>query len=88
MRITTFLLLVCILNIYADNTFSQNARVSINKKNVQLESILNEIELQTDYLFIYNNQVNTNKKVSLKAKTGLFRKCLKNFWLIRVSHIL
>lgn len=68
MRITTFLLLVCILNMHADNVFSQNARVSINQKNVQLEKVLNEIEQQTDYLFIYNNQVNVNKKVSLKTK--------------------
>lgn len=77
MRITTFLLLVCILNSYADNTFSQNARVSINKKNVQLEKVLNEIEHQTDYLFIYNNQVNVNKKVSLKAKNQPVAEVLK-----------
>lgn len=77
MRITTFLLLVCILNTYADNTFSQNARVSINKKNVQLEKVLNEIEHQTDYLFIYNNQVNVNKKVSLKAKNQPVSQVLK-----------
>ena len=77
MRITTFLLLVCILNSYADNTFSQNARVSINQKNVQLEKVLNEIEHQTDYLFIYNNQVNVNKKVSLKAKNQPVAEVLK-----------
>ena len=77
MRITTFLLLVCILNSYADNIFSQNARVSINQKNVQLEKVLNEIEHQTDYLFIYNNQVNVNKKVSLKAKNQPVAKVLK-----------
>jgi len=29
---------------------------------------LNEIEKQTDYLFIYSNEVNTNEKVSVKAK--------------------
>ena len=68
MRITTFLLLLCVFCTFAENTHSQNARVSINKKNVQLETVLNEIEHQTDYLFIYNNQVNVNKKVSLKAK--------------------
>ena len=68
MRITTFLLLVCILNMHADNVFSQNARVSINQKNVQLEKVLNEIEQQTDYLFIYNNQVDINKKLSVKVK--------------------
>lgn len=77
MRIMTFLLLVCILNSYADNTFSQNARVSINQKNVQLEKVLNEIEHQTDYLFIYNNQVNVNKKVSLKAKNQPVSEVLK-----------
>ena len=88
MRITTFLLLVCVFCTFAENTHSQNARVSINKKNVQLETVLNEIEHQTDYLFIYNNQVNVNKKVSLKAKTSLSPKYWKNCWLIRVSHIL
>ena len=72
MRITTFLLLVCVFC-----TFAENARVSINKKNVQLETVLNEIEHQTDYLFIYNNQVNVNKKVSLKAKNQPVSKVLE-----------
>ncbi|WP_449039199.1 TonB-dependent receptor [Parabacteroides goldsteinii] len=77
MRITTFLLLVCVFCTFAENTHSQNARVSINKKNVQLETVLNEIEHQTDYLFIYNNQVNVNKRVSLKAKNQPVSKVLE-----------
>ncbi len=77
MRIMTFLLLVCVFCTFAENTHSQNARVSINKKNVQLETVLNEIEHQTDYLFIYNNQVNVNKKVSLKAKNQPVSKVLE-----------
>lgn len=77
MRITTFLLLICVFCTFAENTHSQNARVSINKKNVQLETVLNEIEHQTDYLFIYNNQVNVNKKVSLKAKNQPVSKVLE-----------
>ena len=68
MRITTFLLLVCVFCSFAENTHSQNARVSITKSNAQLEDILNEIESQTDYLFIYNNQVDINKKLSIKVK--------------------
>lgn len=67
MRITTFLLLVCVFCSFAENTHSQNARVSINKHDVRLDEVLNEIEKQTDYLFVYNNQVNANSKVSLKA---------------------
>ena len=77
MRITTFLLLVCVFCTFAENTHSQNARVSISKRNAQLEEILTEIESQTDYLFIYNNQVNVNKKVSLKAKNQPVSKVLE-----------
>jgi len=36
--------------------------------NVKLDKILNEIENQTDYLFIYNNQVDINKITSVKVK--------------------
>lgn len=68
MRITTFLLLVCVFCSFAGNTHSQNARVSINKSNTNLDEILSEIESQTDYLFIYNNQVDINKKLSIKVK--------------------
>lgn len=68
MRITTFLLLVCVFCTFAENTHSQNARVSITRSNTQLEDILSEIESQTDYLFIYNNQVDINKKLSIKVK--------------------
>lgn len=38
-----------------------------------LKEVLNEIEKQTDYLFIYNNEVNTNEKVTVKAKQKLFQ---------------
>lgn len=69
MRITTFLLLVCVFCSMAENSHSQNARVSISKSNTLLDDILNEIEHQTDYLFIYNNQVNVNRKASVKAKS-------------------
>ncbi len=69
MKISTFLLGACVFCSYAENSHSQNARVSINKSNVQLEEILDEIENQTDYLFVFNNQVDVNRKYSVKAKT-------------------
>ena len=68
MRISTFLLMVCVFCSYAGNAHSQNAKVSIRMNNVKLDKILNEIENQTDYLFIYNNQVNINKITSVKVK--------------------
>ena len=68
MRISTFLLMVCVFCSYAGNAHSQNAKVSIRMNNVKLDKILNEFENQTDYLFIYNNQVDINKITSVKVK--------------------
>ncbi len=67
MRITTFLLLVCVFCSHAKSTYSQDARVSIHMNNAQLNKILSEIEKQTEYLFIYNNEVNANQAVSIDA---------------------
>ena len=68
MRTTLILLFICVFCSMAEMSYTQNAKVTINKRNVTLKEVLNEIESQTDYLFIYNNEVNTNEKVSIRAK--------------------
>src|SRR5690554_7759900 len=68
MRTTLILLFTCVFFSFAGFSYTQNARVTINKRNVTLKEVLNEIEKQTDYLFIYNDEVNTNEKVTVKAK--------------------
>jgi TonB-linked SusC/RagA family outer membrane protein len=69
MWFSTFLLFFCSILMFAENTYSQKARVTIKERNVSLETILDEIENQTDYLFVYNgNQVDVNKNVSINAK--------------------
>jgi TonB-dependent SusC/RagA subfamily outer membrane receptor len=68
MRITLILLFTSVLCSMAELGYTQNARVTINKRNATLKEVLNEIESQTDYLFIYNNKVDTNEKVSVRAK--------------------
>ncbi|MGB4414291.1 MAG: SusC/RagA family TonB-linked outer membrane protein [Paludibacter sp.] len=68
MRMTFILLFTCVLCSMAEISYTQNAAVTINKRNVALKEVLNEIEKQTNYLFIYNNEVNTNEKVTVNAK--------------------
>ncbi len=68
MRTTFILLFTCVFCSMAEIGHTQNARVTINKRNSTLGEVLNEIEKQTDYLFIYNNEVKTNEKVSVRAK--------------------
>lgn len=69
MRISIILLFTCVFYSMAESAFTQNAKVTLNKRNASLKEVLNEIESQTDYLFIYSDEVNANKKVSVKAKS-------------------
>ena len=80
MRITTVLLFVTIFFASAEESYSQNARVNISKSNVALSEILDEIENQTDYLFLYNNQVDVNRKLSVKAKQKPVSQVLNNIF--------
>src|SRR5690554_69416 len=68
MRTTFILIFTCVFCSMAEISYTQNARVSINKRNATLKEVLNEIEKQTDYLFIYNNEVNIDKRVTVKTK--------------------
>jgi len=68
MKITTIALFACIYTLFATEANSQNAKVSIHAENFSLRKIINEIEKQTDYLFVYDrNEVNVNQQVSLDA---------------------
>jgi len=68
MRVFILCLLCSIQFIFAANSSSQNARVTMNLKNVHLAKVLSEIESQTNYLFIYNNQVEVNHTTSVNVK--------------------
>lgn len=80
MKIATILLFVFSFCLLAENTHSQNVLVSINQKNVQLEDVLEEIERQTDYLFIYNKHVNVNRNVSLQETNVPLKNVLDNLF--------
>ncbi|MDD4591600.1 MAG: TonB-dependent receptor [Parabacteroides sp.] len=67
-RSTTFLLLIFTCFAFTENTNSQNARVNLNISNTMLKEVLDEIEQQTDYLFISNRDINLEVRVSVKAK--------------------
>lgn len=68
LRITLFLLLICICSSFASSGYSQTMRVSIRQSVMPLSRIFSEIEKQTSYLFVYNNQIDVNRKVSVDVK--------------------
>lgn len=52
---------------YAVTGSSQNVKVTIQRESSSLKKVLNDIETQTEYLFIVNSDVDTREKVTVTA---------------------
>lgn len=59
----------------------QNAKVTLNMKNVSIKEIFDEIEHQTNYLFVIDDGVNLNKKVSVNVKSSTLKTLLSQILL-------
>lgn len=69
MKITCFLLFVFASSVFANTATSQVAKVSITMKNTTVAAVINVIEKQTDYLFVYSkNEIDLARKVSVDAQ--------------------
>ena len=68
LRLYTSAMAVGMLLAGTQNVNAQSAKVDINVTNGKLNTVLNKIEKQTDYLFIYNNEVDTNIPITLSTK--------------------
>lgn len=68
MRVTIILLLVSILQTFANDAYSQKTRLSFDFSNKKLVDALYEIEEQTEFYFLYNdNLVDTDRRISLSV---------------------
>ena len=54
-------------SMYAVTGSSQNVRVTIQREGSSLKRVLNDIEEQTEYLFIINSNIDTQRKVTVKV---------------------
>ncbi len=65
MKLSLTIYLVGCFQLMAISSFSQN-KISLKLEDASLQSILNQIESQTDYSFVYNNdEVNVEQKFSI-----------------------
>ena len=68
MRLTIFLLLLGLFQVSAKNSYSQQTRMSLNFENTRVESVLNAIEDQSDFFFLYNQDlIDVDRKVNLSV---------------------
>ena len=81
MKIALISLFIFITGIFATEASSQVAKISISSVNIDIQTVIKEIEEQTDYLFIYDkNEINLNHKVSISAKNKPVANILKEIF--------
>lgn len=68
MRLTLSICLLSLLQSFATDSFSQNQRLSINQKNISVEGVIQLIEDQSDYYFMYSAlTVDVKRTVDVEA---------------------
>ena len=71
MRVSLFLLFVCVCQLMATEVDAQNTEIKISQNSLTLRELIEEIEAQTDYLVVFRNQdVNLDQQISFKEKSG------------------
>ena len=66
MKISSFLLLVTFFNVFAGNTYSQNTRLSLDMKDVPMQSVFKAIEGQSEFFFLYSSKmIDVDQKVNI-----------------------
>lgn len=69
MRVSLFLILISAFQALAGTSYSQTARLSLNVKNSTVQDVLEQIEDQSEFYFLYNNQlIDVKRKVDLELK--------------------
>lgn len=71
MRLSLFMLLLCVFQLMATNTDAQNAKIKVSKEVLTVRQLIDEIETQTDYLILFRNlDVDTDRFVHLDGRAG------------------
>ncbi|MDR1644829.1 MAG: TonB-dependent receptor [Tannerellaceae bacterium] len=79
MRICLILLVGSVVQTYASGQPQET--LSIDMRNVSIEEVLNEIESQSGYRFLYNKQlVNVNRKVNISIQSDKITEVLNNLF--------
>lgn len=80
LSLALFLLFACVVRGGAANTQSQNALITLKKNNVDLIHIMGDIEKQSNYLFVYNKDVNVHRSASIDVVEKPLNEVLSNLF--------
>lgn len=77
MKLSLIICLVAFSQIFAGTGYSQSTRLSLQLKNATIREILETIENQSEFFFMYNGSIiDVNQRVSVKADNALINDLL------------
>jgi TonB-dependent starch-binding outer membrane protein SusC len=72
LKLAILVIVVSVSNVFASNSYSQVAKVSLDMKNTSLEQVMDEIESQSEFYFIFNQkQIDVNRVVDIQVDNKL-----------------
>ena len=78
MRISLFLLFVCVCQLMAVEAGAQSAEIKISQNSMTIRQLVKEIEAQTEYLVVFRDQdVDAERVVSFKTRSASVANYLK-----------
>ena len=81
MKFTLILLLVGITNLMAVESYSQSTRLNIELGNTSVEKVLENIENQSEFRFVYNRDaIDLERKVKMNTKNASIEKVLDDLF--------
>jgi len=81
MRIALVLLVAGILQVSATEAYSQKTRLSLNYTDAELVTVLDNIEIQSEFFFLYNEKLlDTHRKVNINVEDQLISNILDDLF--------
>jgi len=81
MRICCFLLFLGIAQTWAVNSYSQQTRFTLQMKNTRVIDVLDEIEEQSEFFFVFNqNLLDVERKVNVNVKDQTINKVMADLF--------
>lgn len=69
MRFTIFILFLSLSQTFAVNSYSQQAKLSLDMRNARLEDVLDRIEKNSEFFFMYNkSMIDVDRKVDIQVE--------------------
>ncbi len=81
MRLIIFFSFLSLMQTFGINSYSQNTKVSLNLQKATVKEVLKNIEIQSDFYFIFDEKlVNGNRVVNINVDNGSIKEVLRELF--------